>query len=983
MDHARSHSHDAEAAEKEKEWNEYRVREEAARAAAERHKVAKESKLADAKAALRPVSAHADRATRLYDLAGVTAAERKKASLFLQQFRDSPVLNSFAPVLKPEQDVFPELKEDYNFAMIPRVDRCVSCHMGIDKVKVDPITKAVLPVYTEENTPEKVFRTHPRPELFVASVSPHARTKVGCTVCHGGMGWGLSFNDAYHTPNSPAQEKEWKEKYHWHKGESWDTPMLRMKDVEAGCFKCHSDPVSADPLHKFAKEIPSAPKWNRGMRLVEESGCFGCHQIDGFTVRGLEKSLTEEKERLRKNPDLKAGAALEEALVGAVRKTGPELGRLRGKFPSEEAVHKWIWNPHDLRPTSNMPRFFGQPNNTGIDPQTGEDYTVRTRVEVAGIASLLWNRPLEEGETEWTPGAAPPPGDAERGKEIFGSTDTVGCVACHTTKDFPHPDGGKAADFGPELSTVGSKSTLAWLYRWAKEPHDYWAGTRMPSLRLTDQEAADVATYLSTMRDEAWEKRAPDAVPEAMVKQLALEAARINPEPGVDVEALVEKAPHLERLRMVGARAVAKYGCFGCHDGIPGTEKMERIGTELGGSQAWGSKDVDRLDFGLLEDPKAAERYARTWGTEHLAHRRHEWLRMKLLNPRVFDAGMTKKPHEKLVMPNFGFTEEEADAVATFILSQQKSDVPASRRKMLDADEFAAEKMRWVARQYNCYGCHTVDREKVAVVSDEEIPKVFHEWVARGRDVAPWLEGTEFWPPTLGGEGYEELTRIVERPVKDEDGNSIWVTGKDGKPEEKKEKIVEPRWVLGEQERRYYGEGFKVQSAWLFDFLRDPGAQVLRPWLKIRMPSFRFTPAELNALTRGFAAADGVPFPNDVSPHRDPLWREGMTEAKALFDAMQCNSCHIVDGKLPDNDMPAPDLGIAAKRLRYDWVVKWLAIPGKMQPKTRMPNNWGRDGVKAPGGLGRPYFKDDALEQQRRVAAYVMGIGDAPAGGGE
>ena len=42
-----------------------------------------------------------------------------------------------------------------------------------------------------------------------------------------------------------------------------------------------------------------------------------------------------------------------------------------------------------------------------------------------------------------------------------------------------------------------------------------------------------------------------------------------------------------------------------------------------------------------------------------------------------------------------------------------------------------------------------------------------------------------------------------------------------------------------------YKEGAKVQSAWLFDFLKEPIA--LRPWLDVRMPVFHMTEDEATA----------------------------------------------------------------------------------------------------------------------------------------
>src|SRR5205814_1387038 len=49
------------------------------------------------------------------------------------------------------------------------------------------------------------------------------------------------------------------------------------------------------------------------------------------------------------------------------------------------------------------------------------------------------------------------------------------------------------------------------------------------------------------------------------------------------------------------------------------------------------------------------------------------------------------------------------------------------------------------------------------------------------------------------------------------------------------------------------GEGAKVQSDWLFAFLKAPKTGQIRPWLEVHMPTFGFTDQELNDLTRYFA----------------------------------------------------------------------------------------------------------------------------------
>ena len=966
MDHAVGQGHDVEAKIARAKWEEFVGKEKQVHNVMDGHFADKMKRIEEMRAAMTPVTRLSDRARRLDEAAGLVTAERKMRSYVIQGVRDAPLVDFVAPVTKIEQKVFPDLTVDYNFALIGRVDRCITCHRGIDKVKVDPETGAVSPLFTAANTPEKVFRTHSRPELFVSSV--HSPDRIGCTVCHDGLGWGLSFNDAYHMPSTPEQEKEWKEKYHWHKGESWDFPMLPLKHIEASCFKCHRDPVLAKPEDKFAKEIQAAPKWNRGMRLVEDRGCFACHKIDGFAVDGLDKWIGE-------IPDPEQRGS---AMATSIRKPGPSLKRIDRKWPSKEAAHKWVWHPKGLRPTTTMPRFFGQPNNTGRDELTGEDYDARTRTEVWGIVSYLWDDKVKLDEDRaWTPGKPPVKGDAARGKGLFGGLDdedlpiSIGCIACHSTKDFPHPEDGKVNDFGPELSSIGSKTSEAWLYTWLRDPSAAWHGTRMPNLRLTEQQAADLAAYLATLRDEKWEKEeTPPPVEEAFVKKLAFEAVRIAGKKGEEnPAAVVEKMTMEERLRRIGERAIGKYACFSCHD-IQGFDGKERIGTELGGGEGWGSKDVDRLDFGVMEDPKAVATFS-SWGAKWLPHRKAEWAFLKLKNPRIFDAGITKQPHEKLLMPNFDFTDDEADAVVTFLLSLQRGEVPGSKRRLRDARETQAEKMKWIARQYNCYGCHTVTREE-RVGSDGT-----RFAAARGGDIRPWLgEEKAHWPPTLGGED-----KLPEDPANPKKARPTWGPAKSG-------------------------EGSKVQPAWLYSFLRhpedpaDPSKNMLRYWMTTRMPTFPLTQQELNHLVHGFAAADGFPFPFE-SEQAKPLDKKDHADAKGLFTAMACFQCHKTGSmdfgvKAPS----APDLAFTGARLRYEWVRKWLHKPSLLQPGTKMPQNWSpekdekgdvkkdKDGreilmgadVKAPDG-GR-FFGNDPQVQMRKIADFIYTIDGKPPEGG-
>ncbi len=92
----------------------------------------------------------------------------------------------------------------------------------------------------------------------------------------------------------------------------------------------------------------------------------------------------------------------------------------------------------------------------------------------------------------------------------------------------------------------------------------------MPSLRLTVDDARDIASYLMT------QKHANASFP----------PADFMDDPN---------------LKQHGKELIQHYGCAGCHE-ISGLEDEGRVGTELTNE---GSKPIERLDFALLtEDAK-------------------------------------------------------------------------------------------------------------------------------------------------------------------------------------------------------------------------------------------------------------------------------------------------------------------------------------------------------------------------------------------
>jgi cytochrome c551/c552 len=388
----------------------------------------------------------------------------------------------------------------------------------------------------------------------------------------------------------------------------------------------------------------------------------------------------------------------------------------------KEWIPVWLKDPHQWRPGTKMPTFR-------LDDG-----------EIRAISAFLW----QSGVKADLP--AQKPGDAARGQEAF---ETRGCMACHSMGEGAGKQGGT---FSANLSREGEKANYDYLVRWVHNPRqrsapyctfekkdltaeDYAAKglpyvfdlehskcpndghelqvqqmTPMPSLRLTEDEARDIATYLMTRKHDSAAYAAADYMDDA-------------------------------HLKNQGLALVRNYGCAGCHE-ISGLEEEQRIGTEL---TKEGSKPIERLDFALLGHKAEAEE----WYT-HKGFFEH-----KLENPAVYDTGKEKAKQDRLKMPNFNLSKPEIDAVTTFLTGSVDASVPAryfynptdARQDIIDG--------WWVVRKYNCMGCHKVHVGQ-STTFDTMTKYMDPDWKDQR-------------PPTLIGEGSrvnpEWLMRFLNNPA--------------------------------------------------------------------------------------------------------------------------------------------------------------------------------------------------------------------------
>ena len=476
------------------------------------------------------------------------------------------------------------------------------------------------------------FTTHPDLATYLGGNSPHPIDKTGCTVCHEGMGQSVSFRDAAHMPSNEKQKEEWEKTYHWEEPHLWDYPMLPVKMTEASCAKCHKQQIY----------IPKADTLNLAYATFERAGCFACHKTKGFEN---------------------------------VKKPGPILTKIDSKL-SPEWVKTWIRNPRAVKPTTWMPRIWYNSNNSGSADAP------RNEAEIDAIAAYLFaNAEKHEPAVK-----NPPRGDAKNGEQIVKQ---IGCQGCHVVGEGSRSDAGPRRTFGQPLENIGNKTSYEWIYNWVRDPKHYSPATYMPSLRLTDSQVADVATFLVGLKGATGD--AAKATPDATVTDLVLLDYLKNVMPLEDAKARMATLGPQQRQIELGQRAISRYGCFSCHD-IKGFETAQSIGTDLSEE---GSKLVTRLDFAFITDIPHTSKTA--------------WFRTKLHDPRVFDTGRVLQPLEKLRMPNFDFNEEEVNRLLTALMSFQREIQPPAAMPVQSAKRDFLDAGRTLVHRRNCVGCHIIE----------------------------------------------------------------------------------------------------------------------------------------------------------------------------------------------------------------------------------------------------------------------------------
>jgi len=587
------------------------------------------------------------------------------------------------------------------------VDRCQTCHLGIDRDDLG------------DDVPRE-FRVHPDRDRLLGN---HPVERFGCTICHRGQG--------AQTKGVAGRRFD-----HGRDDHYWDTPMLSTVFAESACVGCHDR----------AGDIPGADAFNRGRRLFAELRCSGCHDAR-WTIAGPEAPPLDQVAGktsaawvaawLRDPPAFRPRTVMPSFWPEPLGSDGDPLpaadpGRVVWQATRDREIAAIVAYLATVQPAAPLPeaappddaeaaargqqlfdtvgcrgchaagdRGGGWQSTFAPDlSRIGEKASPRWLAAwLAGPAALWPNTrmpdlrlsPAERGDlvaylgTLRQPGAAAfdaawPPADpalAATGRQLIQK---YGCYGCHTIPGLE-----TAGRAGPDLTSFGDKppDMLAWgdaridcsspaLECWtlAKLERPRWMHSAridlvMPSPRLDRRDAEALSVFLMAQRSST--------IPPAYRA------------------AVDEQTDALDR----GERLIAHFNCRGCHE-IGRTERprFDEDGEPDGIEYIPDGGDIRALYEQSWDAPPPLTFAGKKF--------QYDWLYRWLGDPTP------SRPWLAIRMARFGLTPADRETLGRYFAARNQQPypfVPDRPAQIAAADVPAAAAM---FRDFQCYRCHQI-----------------------------------------------------------------------------------------------------------------------------------------------------------------------------------------------------------------------------------------------------------------------------------
>mgnify|MGYP001264227861 CR=1 FL=1 len=849
-------------------------------------------------------------------------------NFFNDVFRDAPLLDFMAPSLRIKQRVIPDIRDDYNFATVQKEDRCETCHLGIANSSYD----------TDAQTGR--FLTESTRAVFEHEVIDYTKDFIEEA---------LSGDDAKYALEEIATLQEKPEL----SIEAWAEENIE-DEARRGEFIEYLAEARED-LRKETAQFKAHPNLDlfltsKSPHPVESYGCTVCHEGRGHAI---------DFDRVYHTPESEEEAA-----------------RWTEDYGWHEP-HYWDW-----------PQFPAQ----YVEASCAKCHDAE--VKIAGAEKY------------------------NKGRELVES---AGCFGCHKIDGLT----GVLRKVGPGLTKYPSKvADKDFAFQWIWNPKHFQPDTKMPQFfglennsppefkSLNEQEVRGIVAYLYKNSDsytpealnvsgnpqrgkqlfeevgclachsmneekQSVADHGPDLSgigsklnqewmyswmrnPKGYFAKTHMPSLRLNKNEAADISAYLislkkkdwnvakmparDEALQEELLRIALGNSMRRteldnylgeldaeerelqvgekaIGKYGC-TGCHDIKGFEKAGPSGTELTTWGSKLLNKLDFAMMHG--------------EIPHTKIAWFQGKVDDPRVYDRGKVKAFPDLLKMPRFGFNEDEIEALTTYILSRVKNDISDLRKRKVDPDLAAIQEGRTMARELNCYGCHYFDGE--------------------GGDFALYWtvndQGRGEFISSSGREHFDYLEHV-------------------------------PGPTRGHAPPLLLDQGNKTEPQWLFSFLKDP--MMLRPQLKMRMPTFGFDDAEANTIIKMFAGIEGHDL--GVLSSYQPDVSLALT-GHELFQRGKCTQCHLFTDKVVSREnvpktVVAPNLKLSAQRLQAQWIVRWLKDPQSIMPGANMPNYFDTENNFTVLDQDSKLLGGDMHKGMQALRDYLKLSGSSKSGGSE
>jgi len=541
-----------------------------------------------------------------------------------------------------------------------------------------------------------------------------------------------------------------------------------------------------------------------------------------------------------------------------------------------------------------------------------------TEVAEAHETTLAWEQPILP--TRYIQGAcgschrnalAETP-KLNRGRELLVE---FNCVGCHRLQGITRPE-----MLAPDLTSIGTKVTREWLYKWLKEPRTILddAGNtlvngveteeepRMPKFRLNEPELRGLSAYLSSLRSQ----------PVAPYK--------FDPR----VVAAWEKKPDLVDEGEVRFRQMF---CTTCHAlAVTRAGETKLIGGDIG---------PELTKVGSKVNP--------------------DWLVAWLRDPQAY------LPHAQ--MPRYQWSDEDLYKVTHYITARlTDSDLLTNVPKLERVKPEEVQLGRRLFLEKGCAGCHAlqgVTAQKdfgpdLSGLGAKNISQLEFGESKISRALVAYIQAKVTEPVSVN-----PAARMPQYHLKPADLEALTTallamagnpsaSGMDRLVVSRGEAAFHPAGAFGELYERYkcyichrfngFGsdlapdlsfEGSRADRQWIINFLKNP--QTLRPTLIFRMPQFNIPDREAAIIADYISMVLQSPDVNLASVDRKEFTPQLVSMGKQLYEVKyQCQSCHTIGSS---GGYVGPNLSNAGNWMTPAWIEAWLRNPQGLAPGTIEP----------------------------------------------